>query len=117
MFDSEDMFRAFQPHRGESIVMVTGTSGRSWMDVTTKPERDLSLQGAMGQTTSAALGFALSQPGERLVLFDSEGALLMNLGVLATIAGKKPKKLLPFPDGQRVLRHHRRTTGAQCPRY
>jgi thiamine pyrophosphate-dependent acetolactate synthase large subunit-like protein len=96
MFDSEDMFRAFQPHRGESIVMVTGTSGRSWMDVTTKPERDLSLQGAMGQTTSAALGFALSQPGERLVLFDSEGALLMNLGVLATIAGKKPKNFFHF---------------------
>jgi len=96
MFDSEDMFRAFQPHRGESIVIVTGTSGRSWLDVTTKPERDLSLQGAMGQTTSAALGFALSQPDERVVLFDSEGALLMNMGVLATIAGKKPNNFFHF---------------------
>lgn len=96
MFDSEDMFRAFQPHRGESIVIVTGTSGRSWPDVTTKPERDLSLQGAMGQTTSAALGFALSQPDERVVLFDSEGALLMNMGVLATIAGKKPNNFFHF---------------------
>ena len=96
MFDSEDMFRAFQPHRGESIVIVTGTSGSSWLDVTTKPERDLSLQGAMGQTTSAALGFALSQPDERVVLFDSEGALLMNMGVLATIAGKKPNNFFHF---------------------
>ena len=96
MFDSEDMFRAFQPHRGESIVIVTGTSGRSWLDFTTKPERDLSLQGAMGQTTSAALGFALSQPDERVVLFDSEGALLMNMGVLATIAGQ------PVPNAQEI---------------
>ena len=96
MFDSDDMFRAFQPHRGESIVIVTGTSGRSWLDVTTKPERDLSLQGAMGQTTSAALGFALSQPDEKVVLFDSEGALLMNMGVLATIAGKKPNNFFHF---------------------
>ena len=96
MFDSEDMFRSFQPHRGESIVIVTGTSGRSWLDVTTKPERDLSLQGAMGQTTSAALGFALSQPDEKVVLFDSEGALLMNMGVLATIAGKKPNNFFHF---------------------
>ncbi len=96
MFDSEDMFRAFQPYRDESIVMVTGTSGRSWQDVTTKPERDLSLQGAMGQTTSAALGFALSQPSERVVLFDSEGALLMNMGILATIAGKKPPNFFHF---------------------
>ena len=96
MFDSEDMFRAFQPHRGESIVIVTGTSGRSWLDVTTKPASDLSLQGAMGQTTPAALGFALSQPDERVVLFDSEGALLMNMGVLATIAGKKPNNFFHF---------------------
>lgn len=96
MFDSEDMFRAFQPHRDESIVIVTGTSGRSWLDVTTKPERDLTLQGAMGQTTSAALGFALSQPNERVVLFDSEGSLLMNMGILATIAGKKPNNFFHF---------------------
>ena len=96
MFDSEDMFRAFQPHRDESIVIVTGTSGRSWLDVTTKPERDLTLQGAMGQTTSAALGFALSQPKERVVLFDSEGSLLMNMGILATIAGKKPNNFFHF---------------------
>ena len=96
MFESEDMFRAFEPHRDESIVIVTGTSGRSWLDVTTKPERDVNLQGAMGQTTSAALGLALSQPNERVVLFDSEGALLMNMGILATIAGKQPKNFFHF---------------------
>jgi len=96
MFESEDMFRAFEPHRDESIVIVTGTSGRSWLDVTTKPARDVNLQGAMGQTTSAALGLALSQPNERVVLFDSEGALLMNMGILATIAGKQPKNFFHF---------------------
>lgn len=96
MFDSEDMFKAFEPHRENSIVIVTGTSGRSWVDVSTKPERDLSFQGAMGQTNSAALGFALSQPGEKVVLFDSEGALLMNMGILATIAGKKPENFFHF---------------------
>jgi phosphonopyruvate decarboxylase len=30
------------------------------------------------------------------VLFDAEGALLMNLGVLATVAGKKPKNFVHF---------------------
>ena len=96
MFDSADMFRAFGPQRGKAIVMVTGTSGRDWSEVSTDKNRDLSLQGAMGQTNSAALGFALSQPKEKVVLFDSEGSLQMNMGVLATVAGKKPKNFFHF---------------------
>lgn len=96
MINPVDMFQAFQPHRDKSIVIVTGTGGRKWRDVSTDETRDLNLQGAMGQTTSAALGFALSQPDEKVVLFDSEGALLMNLGILATIAGKKPKNFFHF---------------------
>ena len=96
MFNSEDMFRAFQPHRDNSVVIVTGTSGRAWRGVSTNEKRDLTLGSAMGQTTSSALGFALSQPDEKVVLFDSEGSLLMNLGILATIAGKKPKNFFHF---------------------
>lgn len=96
MFHADDMFQAFEPHRGDSIVIVTGTSGRRWRAISKNEKRDLSFQGAMGQTTSAALGFALSQPDEKVVLFDSEGALLMNLGILATIAGKKPKNFIHF---------------------
>ena len=42
------------------------------------------------------MGFALAQPDEKVVFFDSEGALLMNLGILATIAGKKPKNFFHF---------------------
>ena len=54
------------------------------------------LGGSMGQTTSAAFGLALGVPEEKIVLFDAEGALLMNLGVLASIAGKKPKNFFHF---------------------
>jgi phosphonopyruvate decarboxylase len=96
VFHADDMFQAFEPHRGDSIVIVTGTSGRRWRDISKNEKRDLSFQGAMGQTTSAALGFALSQPDEKIVLFDSEGALLMNMGILATIAGKQPKNFIHF---------------------
>ena len=90
MFAAEDMFRSFQPHRNNSIVIVTGTGGRHWRDISTNEKRDVPLGGAMGQTTSAALGLALAQPNEKVVLFDSEGSLLMNMGILATIAGQKP---------------------------
>ena len=96
MFDSADMFRAFQAHRDKAFVLVTGTSGRVWGEISTDKSRDLSLQGAMGQTNSASLGFALSQPNEKVVLFDSEGEILMNLGALPTIAEKSPSNFYHF---------------------
>jgi phosphonopyruvate decarboxylase len=77
-------------------VIPTGTSGRHWRDFSTNEKRDLTMGGAMGQTTAAALGVALGLPNEQVVLFDAEGALLMNLGILATIAGKQPKNFYHF---------------------
>jgi thiamine pyrophosphate-dependent acetolactate synthase large subunit-like protein len=96
MIYAADVFRAFQPHRGNAIVIPTGTSGRHWPDFTTNEKRDLTLGGAMGQTTAAALGVALALPNEKVVLFDAEGALLMNLGILATISEKQPRNFYHF---------------------
>jgi len=96
MLEAADVFKVFQKHRGEAIVIPTGTSGRQWMNFTTNEKRDLSLGGAMGHSAAAALGVALSLPSEKVVLFDAEGALLMNLGILATIAGMKPQNFYHF---------------------
>jgi phosphonopyruvate decarboxylase len=96
MIAAADVFRVFQPHRGNAIVGPTGTSGRHWRDFSTNEKRDLMLGGAMGHTAAAALGVALGLPNEQVVLFDSEGALLMNLGILATIAGKQPQNFYHF---------------------
>lgn len=96
MLEAADVFKVFQKHRGDAIVIPTGTSGRQWMNCTTNEKRDLSLGGAMGHSAAAALGVALSLPSEKVVLFDAEGALLMNLGILATIAGMKPQNFYHF---------------------
>ena len=96
MLDPVDVFKAFQEHRGDAIVSAAGTAGRHWMDVSTNEKRDISLGGAMGQTTSAAFGLALGLPDEKVVLFDAEGSLLMNLGAIASIAGKKPANFYHF---------------------
>src|ERR671925_469262 len=96
MISAADVFRVFQTHRGNAIVMPVGASGRHWRDFTTNEKRDLTMGGTMGQTTAAALGVALGLPNEQVVLFDAEGSLLMNLGILATVAGKQPKNLYHF---------------------
>ena len=96
MIDAADVFEAFQPHRGDAIVSTVGTAGRHWPDISTNKSRDVSLGGAMGHSASAAFGLALGLPQEKVVLFDAEGSLLMSMGVLATIAGKKPANFYHF---------------------
>ena len=96
MIDAADVFEAFQPHRGDAIVSTVGTAGRHWPDISTNKSRDISLGGAMGHSASAAFGLALGLPQEKVVLFDAEGSLLMSMGVLATIAGKKPANFYHF---------------------
>ena len=96
MIEAKKVFEAFHKHRNNAIVAVQGTSGHHWNELTTNPNRDIFLGGAMGQSTSAVFGLALGLENEKVVHFDTEGALLMNLGVLASIAGKRPKNFVHF---------------------
>ena len=96
MIEAKKVFEAFQKHRDNAIVAVQGTSGHHWNGITKNPNRDIFLGSAMGQSTSAIFGLALGLKDEKVVHFDTEGALLMNLGVLASIAGKRPKNFVHF---------------------
>jgi sulfopyruvate decarboxylase subunit beta len=51
------------------------------------------LQHAMGLASSTGLGLALCLPGQRVIVFDGDGSLLMNLGTLSTMARYRPKNL------------------------
>jgi len=96
MIEAKKVFEAFQIHRDNAIVAVQGTSGKHWNQISTNEKRDLNIGGAMGQSTAAIFGVALGVPEEKVVHFDTEGALLMNLGVLASIASKQPKNFVHF---------------------
>ena len=52
--------------------------------------------GAMGQASSHGLGLALANPERRVLVFDGDGSLLMNLGALASIADAAPPNLWHF---------------------
>jgi thiamine pyrophosphate-dependent acetolactate synthase large subunit-like protein len=96
MFQTADMLQVFQQHRGDAVV-IPGRGGRHWIKISTNEKRDVPLgDPAMGGHASFALGMALAQPNERIVLFDSEGDVLMNLGALVTIAEKAPQNLYHF---------------------
>jgi thiamine pyrophosphate-dependent acetolactate synthase large subunit-like protein len=96
MIQTAEMLEMFQRHRGDAIV-IPGRGGRHWTPISTRPHRDLPLgDPAMGGHAAFACGLALALPREKVVLFDSEGDLLMNLGVLASIAEQAPANFYHF---------------------
>ena len=96
MFNTADMLKIFQQHRGDALV-IPGRGGRHWVQISTCPQRDIPLgDPAMGGHASFALGLALAQPEKKVVVFDSEGDLLMNLGALPTIAEQAPQNFYHF---------------------
>src|SRR5246127_5337495 len=52
------------------------------------------LQHAMGLGSSTGLGLALCLPQQKVVVFDGDGSILMNLGGYTTMARYRPKNLV-----------------------
>ncbi|HEY3911098.1 MAG TPA: thiamine pyrophosphate-dependent enzyme [Stellaceae bacterium] len=96
MMHTADMMKAFAPYREDAIV-VPGRGGRYWVDLTTHPNLDLPIgDPAMGGHAGFGLGLALAQPNKKVMLFDTEGDLLMSLGMLVTVAEQMPANLYHF---------------------
>ena len=96
MMNTADMLKAFQKYRGDAIV-IPGRGSPHWHKISTQPSRDLPMgDPAMGGHGSFGFGIAMAQPDKKVVLFDSDGDVLMNLGALATIAEVAPKNFYHF---------------------
>jgi thiamine pyrophosphate-dependent acetolactate synthase large subunit-like protein len=104
-----EALEAFRPFR-ENAIVVPGRGGRYWIDQTTHPELDVPLgDPAMGGHAGFGLGLALARPERKVVVFDSEGDILMSLGMLATIAEQAPANFYHFLLDNEVYA----TTGGQ----
>ena len=98
----------FAEHRGDAIV-ISG-AWRQALDRMSDTALDLPLgDPAMGGHSGFGLGLALAQPNRSVVLFDSEGDILMSLGQLATIAEQAPANFYHFILDNEVYA----TTGGQ----
>src|SRR5437588_2479261 len=96
MVRSAEALEAFCPHRSDALV-VPGRGGRYWDEQTTSPGLDAPLgDPAMGGHAGFGLGLALARPERKVLLFDSEGDILMSLGMLATIAEQAPANFYHF---------------------
>ena len=88
-----DCLRAIAPHFGDELVVTNlGAVRHEWQALRPHPG-NYHLQN-LGLTSSMALGLALALPHRKVVAFDGDGSLLLNLGSLATIANQHPKNLI-----------------------
>jgi sulfopyruvate decarboxylase subunit beta len=78
---------------GVVVVTIMGAVAAELQDIGHRPNF-FYLQHAMGLASSLGLGIALSRPELRVVVFDGDGSLLMNLGGLTTLARYRPKNLV-----------------------
>jgi sulfopyruvate decarboxylase subunit beta len=66
----------------------------------------------MGMCSSTALGLSLALPNRKVVALDSDGNLILNLGVLGTIANEAPKNLTVIVmDNGNYLGSHKHEPG------
>ena len=89
-----DAMRAVYPQLEDCVVVtIMGAVAAELQEIGHKPNF-FYLQHAMGLASSLGLGIALSRPGVRVVVFDGDGSILMNLGGLTTLARYRPKNLV-----------------------
>jgi sulfopyruvate decarboxylase subunit beta len=75
------------------VVTIMGAVAAELQSIGHKPNF-FYLQHAMGLASSLGLGIALSRPELKVVVFDGDGSILMNLGGLTTLARYGPKNLV-----------------------
>lgn len=95
----EDVIRCIvAASENDVIVCTTGKAGRELFEIREAGgqghERDFLTVGSMGHCSSIAMGIAVHQPEKRVWCIDGDGAMLMHLGALPTIASCSPKNMV-----------------------
>jgi len=104
----EEILTLIAAQRGTAVCVPTMTTAPAWRTIA-PDDLSATCAGFMGGASSLGLGIALARPDRRVIVFDGDGSLLMQLGSLATVAGAAPRNLvhLLFKNGV----YH--TSGAQ----
>lgn len=75
----------------DALVLMWGSGGeKEWYHLRPYPP---TMPMALGYATPTGLGLALTLPHRRVVVIDTDGGLLLNLGVLATLGNLGPPNL------------------------
>src|SRR5262249_62348364 len=76
---------------GEFGVLSLGATADEWYNAAPRMRSASLFQQRLGCVTPQAFGLAVGLPHRRIVSLDTDGGLLFNLGILATLANEQPK--------------------------
>jgi thiamine pyrophosphate-dependent acetolactate synthase large subunit-like protein len=79
-------------HHDEAVIGGIGYTNFDLWAAGRRPQNFYML-GSMGLAAPIALGVALAQPQRKVIALEGDGSILMQLGSLATIAGRQQKNL------------------------
>lgn len=90
----DDALAPFYDAADKCIVVTTMAACGAWPRKDERPTVFHYVPSSMGQGPALGLGLALACPGRRVLVVNGDGSMLMNLGVLATIAACRPANLV-----------------------
>ena len=76
------------------MVLSLGASVDEWYNAAPHMRSASLFQQQLGCVTPQAFGLAVGLPHRRIVSLDTDGGMMFNLGILATLANEQPKNLL-----------------------
>ena len=79
--------------KDELVILSLGGSVDEWYDAAPHMRAASLFQQQLGCVTPQAFGLAVGLPHRRIVSLDTDGGLLFNLGILATLANEAPNNL------------------------
>lgn len=86
-----DLTRLLLSHVRDELLI--SSLGNASFDLYAAGDRPLNFYvlGSMGLASAVGLGLAMARPERRVVVLEGEGGVLMNLGILASIAYRAPR--------------------------
>jgi len=79
--------------QNELVILSLGGSVDEWYNAAPHMREASLFQQQLGCVTPQAFGLALGLPHRRIVALDTDGGMLFNLGILATLANEAPPNL------------------------
>lgn len=87
-----DFLKSIAQDAGDALVVAAGGAAREWQSL--RPGEGNFRPRTLGLASSIALGIALGLPRRKVIALDGDGAFLMNLCGLPTIAWHSPGNLI-----------------------
>jgi thiamine pyrophosphate-dependent acetolactate synthase large subunit-like protein len=89
-----DCMRALAHRLSDELVILSlGASVDEWYNAAPHMREASLFQQQLGCVTPQAFGLAAGLPHRRIVSLDTDGGMMFNLGILATIGNEQPKNL------------------------